>query len=189
MEVIAIQGHRKEDSGKQEAKKIRTNGMVPAVMYKSGGGDAVQFSLDVKEVRYLVYTPKFKLAEITIDGKGHRCIVKAIQFHPVTDAVVHMDFLELVPGVTFKASVPLRFEGTAPGVRAGGKFLTKLRKINIITTPENVVDEVIADISTMELADTIRVRDIKLPAGVQITKNAAIPVASIQVPRALKGGK
>lgn len=186
MEVIAIQGHRKENSGKQETRKIRHNGMVPAVMYKSGGGEAVQFSLDPKEFRHLVYTPQFKLAEIDVNGTKHRCIVKAIQFHPVTDAVVHLDFLELVPGITFKAAVPLRFEGTAPGVKAGGKFLTKLRKVNILTTPENVVDEVVANISGMELDDTIRVRDIQLPKGVQITNNGAIPIATIEVPRALK---
>lgn len=189
MEIIALQGHRKENSGKQEAKKIRHEGMIPAVLYKSGGGDALQFSVSPSECRHLVYTPKFKLAEITVNGQKHKCIVKAIQFHPVNDAVVHLDFLELVPGVAFKASVPLRFAGQSPGVKSGGKFLTKMRKVNIMTTPENVVDEVIADISSMEMGDTIRVRDIQLPEGVQITNNSAIPVATIEVPRALKASK
>lgn len=189
MEIIAIQGHRKEDSGKQEAKKIRRTGLVPAVMYKSGGGDAAQFSIDPKSFRQLVYTSQFKLAEIDVNGDKHRCIVKAIQFHPVTDEVVHIDFLELVPGVTFKATVPLRFEGTAPGVKAGGKFIPKMRRVDILTTPEHVVDEVFADISAMELDDTIRVRDIRLPQGVQITNNGAIPIATIEIPRALRGGK
>ena len=189
MEIIAIQGHRKQDSGKQEAKKIRRDGLVPAVMYKSGGGEATQFSIDPKLCRHLVYTSQFKLAEIEVNGDKRRCIVKAIQFHPVTDDVVHIDFLELVPGVAFKATVPLRFEGQAKGVKAGGKFLPKMRKVNILTTPENVVDEVIADISGMDMGDTIRVRDIQLPQGVQITNNSAIPIATIEVPRALRGGK
>lgn len=187
MEIIALQGHRKESSGKEEVKKIRRNDQIPAVIYKSGGGEALQFSLNTPDIRHLIYTPKFKLAEITINGTTHKCIVKDIQFHPVTDAVMHLDFLELVPGVKFKATVPLRFAGTAPGVKAGGKFIPRLRQINILTTPEKVVDEVSADISTMELGSTIRVRDITPIDGVEITNTAAVPVASIEIPRALKG--
>ncbi len=189
MEIIALQGHRKESSGKEETRKIRHNGQVPAVMYKSGGGEALQFTLNETEVRHLVFTSKFKLAEIALNGQSHKCIVKDIQFHPVTDAVLHLDFLELVPGVKFKATVPLRFAGTAPGVKEGGKFIPRLRQINILTTPESAVDEVSADISTMELGSTIRVRDITPITGVEITNTGAVPIASIEVPRALKGGK
>jgi len=189
MEIIALQGHRKEVSGKKEARRIRREGGVPAVMYKSGGGEATHFSLNVPDFRHLIYTPKFKMAEITLNGTTHKCIVKDIQFHPVTDEVVHLDFLELVPGVKFKATVPLRFVGQAPGVKEGGKFLPKLRQINVLTTPEKAVDEVSADISSMQLGSTIRVRDITVPEGVEITNTAAVPVASIEIPRALRGGK
>ncbi len=187
MEIIALQGHRKEGSGKEETKKIRRNNQVPAVMYKSGGGEATQFILNASDVRHLVYTSKFKLAEITVNGTTHKCIVKDIQFHPVTEAVMHLDFLELVPGVKFKATVPLRFAGTAPGVKAGGKFIPRMRQVNILTTPEKVVDEVSADITAMELGSTIRVRDITPIEGVEITNTGAVPIASIEVPRALKG--
>ena len=189
MEIIALQGHHKEGSGKEETRKIRHNGQVPAVMYKSGGGEATQFTLSEPDIRHLIYTSKFKLAEIALNGQSHKCIVKDIQFHPVTDAVLHVDFLELVPGVKFKATVPLRFAGQAPGVKEGGKFIPRLRQINILTTPENAVDEVSADISSMELGSTIRVRDITPIKGVEITNTSAVPIASIEVPRALKGGK
>lgn len=188
MEIIALQGNPKEGSGKEGTKKIRNTGQVPAVMYKSGGGEAIQFALNAPEVRHLVYTSKFKMAEITLNGTTHKCIVKDIQFHPVTDAVLHLDFLELVPGVKFKATVPLRFAGTAPGVKEGGKFIPRMRQINILTTPEKAVDEVSADISSMELGSTIRVRDITPIEGVEITNTAAVPIASIEIPRALKGG-
>lgn len=189
MEIIALQAQAKSGSGKEGAQKVRRDGRVPAVMYKSGGGEAVSFSLNAADIRPLVYTPKFKMAEITLDGKVHKAIVKDIQFHPVTDAVLHLDFLELVPGAKFKATVPLRFVGQAPGVKAGGKFLPKLRQIIILTTPEKVVDEVSADISSMELGSTIRVRDIATQEGVEITNNGAVPIASIEIPRALRGGK
>ncbi|MBX2891460.1 MAG: 50S ribosomal protein L25 [Saprospiraceae bacterium] len=187
MEIIALQGHLKEGSGKEGAKKIRRNNQIPAVLYKSGGGEATQFALNASDIRHLVYTSKFKMAEIAINGATHKCIVKDIQFHPVTDAVLHLDFLELVPGIKFKATVPLRFVGQAPGVKAGGKFIPRMRQINILTTPEKAVDEVVADISEMELGSTIRVRDIKPIEGVEITNTSAVPVASIEIPRALKG--
>ena len=186
MEIIELQGHRKENSGKVEATKIRRNGQVPAVMYKSGGGDSTQFALEASAVRPLVFPPKFRIAQITINGATHKCIVKDIQFHPVTEEVLHLDFLELVPGIKFKASVPLRFTGTAPGVKEGGKFIPKMRTISILTTPEKAVDEVHADITAMQLGDTIRVRDITALDGVEVTNPVAVPIASIEIPRALK---
>lgn len=187
MEIVSIQGHRKEVSGKEHARRIRREGMVPCVMYKSGGGDAISFSVSPAETRTLVYTPKFKMAEITLDGKAYKCILKELQFHPVTEAVMHIDFLELVPGIKFKASVPVRYEGAAPGVKAGGKFLPKLRNVKIMTTPEKAVDEVVANISEMELGSTIRVRDIQATEGVDIINPPAVPIASIEIPRALRG--
>lgn len=189
MEIIELQGHRKENSGKTEALKIRRNGQIPAVMYKSGGGESVQFALEATAVRPLVFTPKFKLAEITVDGAKYKCIVKDIQFHPVTEEVLHLDFLQLVPGMKFKAAVPLRFAGAAPGVKEGGKFIPRMRMINILTTPECVVDEVHADITAMQLGDTLRIRDISAVKGVEITNPGAVPIASIEIPRALKAGK
>ncbi len=186
MEIIALQGQRKEGSGKETTKKIRRNGLIPAVMYKSGGGDATHFTLESSSVRDLVFTSQFKMVEISLNGKTHKAILKDIQFHPVTEAVMHLDFLELVPGLKFKATVPVRFVGTAPGVKEGGKFLPKMRSVHIMTTPENAVDEVSADISAMELGSTIRVRDISVAEGVAILNNAAVPIASIEVPRALR---
>jgi large subunit ribosomal protein L25 len=115
--------------------------------------------------------------------------VKDIQFHPVSEAVLHIDFLELVPGVKFKATVPLRFAGQAPGVKAGGKFIPRMRSVNILTTPDKVVDEINADISAMDLGSTLRIRDISGVDGVEITNPAAVPIASIEIPRALKAGK
>jgi len=189
MEIIAVQGHQKDASGKEATRKIRDKGHAPAVIYKSGGGDAISFSVEATALRALVYTPKFRLAEINLNGSTYKAIVKDIQFHPVTDEVVHIDFLELVPGLKFKATVPLRFVGTAPGVKEGGKFIPSLRSVNILTTPEKVVDEMSVDISKMELGATLRVRDIQVTEGVEVTNNVAIPVASIEIPRALKAGK
>ncbi len=189
MEIVAIKAQPREAGGKEAAKRLRREGLVPAVMYQSGGGNPMHFAISPASLRPLVYTSKFKLGEIELEGAKYRCIVKDIQFHPVTEQILHIDFLRLVPGVPFKASVPLRFSGQAPGVKAGGKFIATMRKINIMTTPEHVVDEVVADISGMELGSTIRVRDIRPSEGVSIINNGAIPIALIEIPRALRGGK
>lgn len=187
MEIVEIQGHRKENSGKTASTAIRRSEQIPAIMYKSGGGEATQFVINAPDVRHLVYTSKFKLAEITLNGKTHKAILKDIQFHPVTEHVMHLDFLELVPGVKFKATVPVRYVGQAKGVKEGGKFIPRMRSVNILTTPENVVDEVSADVTSMELGSTIRVRDIQVPKGVEIINTGAVPIASIEIPRALRG--
>ncbi len=188
MEIVAIQGHKKDGSGKNYAKQVRRSGLVPANMYKSGGGDAVQFAVSIDDYRTLIFTPQFKMAEVNLNGTKHNCILKDVQFHPVTDTVIHIDFLELVPGVAFKASVPLNFVGVSPGVKAGGKFIATLRKINILTTPEKAVNSLDADISSMELGGTIRVRDITTVEGVEITNTGAVPVALVEIPRSLRGG-
>ncbi|MCS6928809.1 MAG: 50S ribosomal protein L25 [Saprospiraceae bacterium] len=189
MEIVSITARPRAVGGKEAAKRLRREGLVPAVMYQSGGGNPIHFAVHPSALRPLVYTSKFKLGEIDLEGAKYRCIVKDIQFHPVTDQIIHIDFLRLMPGIPFKATVPLRFEGQAPGIKAGGKFIATMRKVNILTTPEHVVDEVVADISKMELGTTIRVRDIPLPEGVSILNNGAIPIALIEVPRALRSGK
>jgi large subunit ribosomal protein L25 len=188
MEIVAIQGHKKEGSGKNFAKQVRRSGLVPANMYSSGGGAATQFSVSIDDYRSLIYTAQFKMAEINLDGKKHKCILKDVQFHPVTDEVLHIDFLELVPGVAFKAAVPVNFVGQAPGVKAGGKFIATLRKVNILTTPEKAVDSMDVDITSMELGGTLRVRDITTVEGVEITNTGAVPIALIEIPRSLRGG-
>ena len=187
MEIVAIQGHPKAGSGKVETVKIRRAGHIPAIMYKSGGGEAIQFTINAPDIRHLVYTSKFKMVEISLDGQTYKAILKDIQFHPVTEGVLHLDFLALVPGVKFKATVPVRFVGQSKGVKEGGKFMPRMRSVSILTTPEMAIDEVTADISAMELGSTLRVRDIATQEGVDIINQPAVPIASIEIPRALRG--
>ena len=101
--------------------------------------------------------------------------------------MLHLDFLTLVPGVKFKATVPVRFIGQSKGVKEGGKFMPRMRSVSILTTPEKAVDEVTADITSMELGSTLRVRDIATQEGVDIINQPAVPIASIEIPRALRG--
>ncbi len=187
MEFITINGEKRENSGTAAATAVRNSGKVPCIMY--GGAATVSFTADPKELRKLVYTPKFRTVDLKIDGKAYKCILKEIQFHPTTDAVQHLDFLELVPGKKIKATIPITFTGSSIGVKNGGKFIASLRSVKVLTTPENMLDEVVADITNLELGQSIRVRDIQLQDGVQIINAGAIPIAQIEIPRALRGKK
>ncbi len=187
MEFITINGQSRENSGTAAATAVRNSGKIPCVLY--GGAAVVSFSADPKEVRKLVYTPKFRTVDLKLDGKSTKCILKEIQFHPTTDAVMHLDFLELVPGKKIKAVIPITFTGSSIGVKNGGKFIASLRSVKVLTTPEKMLNEVVADISALELGQVIRVRDIELQEGVQIINAGAIPIASIEIPRALRAKK
>lgn len=184
MVSITINGTPRTGTGTSSAKAARNAGSIPCVLY--GGGENVHFTTTGDQIRDLVFTGEFKIANVNIGGKVYRCILKDVQYHPVTDAVNHLDFLHLVEGNTIKVQVPIRFEGTAPGVRSGGKFMHKLRSVKIKTTPELMVDEMKVDISKLKLGESLRVRDIKTVSGVEILNSGALPIATIAIPRGVK---
>ncbi|MBK9734037.1 MAG: 50S ribosomal protein L25 [Saprospiraceae bacterium] len=184
MVSVEIQGSTRTEFGKKGSKIDRKNGGVPAVMY--GGKEVIHFTVTPAGVKNLIYTPDFKIAELTIDGKPYRAILKAAQFHPVSDALLHVDFLRLIEKTPIKVEVPLRFKGVSPGVKVGGKLIQQVRKIKIKTTPEYLVDELKADISSLELGQALRMKEVIVPKGIEILNNMATPVALIEIPRALK---
>lgn len=184
METVVVSGQVRENLGKKASKAARREGQVPAVLY--GSGDPIHFTVTPLSVRSLIYTPDFKLAEINLDGTTHKAIIKDIQFHPVTDAIVHLDFLALQDGHLIKVSVPIGFEGNSPGVRAGGKLQQSVRKVILRTTPDKLVDRITLDVSNLELGQAIRVRDIAPMEGVEIINPAGQPVATVEIPRALR---
>ncbi|MEY3051543.1 MAG: hypothetical protein RLY31_1328 [Bacteroidota bacterium] len=186
MVTVTINGTKRTEISKSEVKSARNAGLIPCVIY-GGSGENVHFTTTPNDLRDLVYTPEFKTATISVDGKTYRCILKQIQFNPVKDTIQHIDFLELVPGHKIKVQVPLSFEGSSPGVRSGGKFVQNIRLISIKTTPESLVDKLSVDISKLKLGQSLRVRDISAVPGVEITNPPALPIATIIIPRALKG--
>jgi large subunit ribosomal protein L25 len=181
---LEIQGTKRSEFGKKGSKTDRKNGNVPAVLY--GGDEVIHFTVTPASVKHLIYTPDFKIADLNIDGKHYRAILKQSQFHPVTDELLHIDFLRLIEKTPIKVEVPLRFKGVSPGVKVGGKLIQQIRKIKIKTTPEFLVDELKADISKLDLGQALRVREVIVPNGVEIINNGATPVALIEIPRALK---
>ena len=184
METVTIEAKLRENLGKNASKQVRREKSVPCIIY--GGEENIPVVCEAKSFKTLVYTPEFRLAEVSVNGTTHKCILKDIQFHPVTEEIVHADFLKLADGVTIKVEIPLRIKGTSPGVKAGGKLMQLMRKIKIKTTPEHLIDKLHIDISTLNLGAAMRVKDIQVPEGIQIMNAPGIPVVAVEVPRALK---
>jgi len=185
MDVIQINVEPRTQLGKNGAKATRTAGRIPGVLY-SKSNEVTHFSTTHSEVKSMIFTPEFKLAEISIDGKAHKALLKDVVFHPVTDEIQHLDFLELIDGHPLKAEIPVKVKGTSPGVKNGGKLIRTLRTVGVKSTPENLVDNLFVDISELELGMAVRVRDIEVPDGLTILVDGAIPVANVEVPRVLK---
>ena len=184
METVSITGTKRGEINKKATKAVRKEGLVPCVMY--GGSEVVHFTAPTKAFKKLIYTPDFKMAEVTIDGQVRKCILKDMHFHPVSEELLHLDLIELVDGKKVKVDIPVGFKGVAPGVKTGGKLIQKVRRVTIKTTPDKIVDKLYVDISDLQLGFSVRVRDIDLVEGMEIMNPLAIPVASVEIPRALK---
>jgi large subunit ribosomal protein L25 len=184
METISIIAQSRTGLGKKPSKDLRNDGRIPCVLY--GGQDVVHFSVTLNDVKNLIYTPDFRVANLTIDGTEYRCIVKDYQLHPLTSQLTHIDFLSLVEGQKVKLEVPIRTKGVSPGVKLGGKMQLKLRRAKIKTLPEMMVTELFIDISSMDLGQSLRARDVQIPEGIELLNSPSIPVVTIEIPRALR---
>ncbi|MEZ4908390.1 MAG: 50S ribosomal protein L25 [Saprospiraceae bacterium] len=187
MEIFSLKGELRKGSGKKQAKADRSNGLIPCVIY--GGENLLNFVVEPKDVKHLIYTPKFQTVNLEVDGKSYNSILKDIQFHPVSDEIIHIDFQELVNGRNIKVAVPVKFVGASKGVKEGGALSPLMRKVTIKTKPENLVDELEADVSSLGLGQSLRVKSLKLPEGVEAVQDPNTPIAYIEIPRSLKSAK
>ena len=183
MQTITIEGQLRTGLGKQATRQLRSEGKVPGVIY--GGASELNFSAPVTAFKNLVYTPNFQLAEIKLDGKTYRCILKDIQFNKVTDSLDHLDFLELVEGKKVTATIPLKFTGAAKGVKDGGKLITKMKSLKVKAYPKDLRENIEVDLTDLELNGNVRVQDVKVE-NYEILNSPRIPVASIVLTRVLK---
>jgi large subunit ribosomal protein L25 len=183
MKSITIEGHLRTDHGKKAARQIRSQENVPAVIY--GGAQEVNFYASAKAFKPLVYTGEFQIADVTVDGKNYRCILKDLQFDKVTDALIHLDLLELVDDKKVVATLPLKFTGTSVGVKEGGKLVIKIKSLKVKALPKDLVETINVDITNLALNANIRVEDVKAP-GLEIMNSPRIPIASVVMTRQLK---
>jgi large subunit ribosomal protein L25 len=184
MKKIEIVGYQRANLGRTESQAIRAEGNVPCVLY--GGQEQVHFSAPAILFRELLYTPNVYEVALNIEGTEYRAILQEAQFHPVSDALLHADFLQVSDGKPVKLSVPVRLVGTAPGVQKGGKLVTRVRKLRVKGTLENIPEFIDVDVSGLDLGKSVRVGQIPVE-GFELLEQASNPVASIEIPRALRG--
>ena len=184
MKTIEIIGFKRANLGKREAKDLRLDTNVPCVLY--GGDEQIHFQAPMFLFRDLVYTPNAHQVALTVDNKTYNCILQDIQFHAVNEMILHADFLLLNKDKEVKMDIPVKFLGTSPGVVKGGKLVQKIKKIRVKSLPANLPDFIEVDISTLELNKSVKVGDIK-NTTVTILNNKSLPIATVEVPRALKG--
>jgi len=183
MKTITIEGQLRTEIGKQATRQLRSEGKVPGVIY--GGAKEVNFSALATSYKTLVYTPDFQLAEIKVDGKTYKCILKDLQFDKVTDELIHVDLLELVEDKQVIATIPLKFTGAAKGVKDGGKLITKMKALKVKTYPKFLKENIEVDLTELELNGNVRVEDVKAE-NYEILNSPRIPIASIVLTRQLK---
>jgi len=183
MKTITIEGQLRTELGKQATRQIRSEGKVPGVIY--GGAQEVNFMAPVNAFKTLVYTPNFQLAEIKLNDKSYQCILKELQFDKVSDALNHVDFLELVADKKVIASIPIKFKGIPAGVKDGGKLITKMKALKIKTLPKHLRENIEVDLTNLELNGNVRVEDVKVDQY-EILNSPRIPIASVVLTRELK---
>jgi large subunit ribosomal protein L25 len=183
MKSITIEGQLRTESGKKAARQLRSQKLVPGVIY--GGSTEVNFATPASSLKSIVYTSEFMLAEIKVDGKSYRCILKDMQFDKVTDQLIHIDFLELIEDKKVIATLPLKYVGTPEGVKAGGKLVTKMKAIKIKTYPKYLKEFIEVDLSNLQLNENIRVENIPTE-NMEVMNSPRIPIASIVMTRQLK---
>ena len=197
MKSITIKGSQRESVGKAATKALRNAGQVPCVLY--GGDNVLHFSAPEMAFKSIVYTPNVYTATIELGGKSYTAILQDIQFDPVSDKILHVDFYELNKNKEITIEVPIQIEGTSPGVMAGGTLRIVNRKLKVKALPDNLPDFVSVDISGMEMGNKLYVT--KLPQEnykilhpdntvvCQIRISRAAMKAAQDAAKAEKGGK
>ena len=183
MKTITIEGQLRTEFGKGATRQLRSQELVPGVIY--GGAQEISFVAPAKTLRGLIYTPEFQFADVQLDGRSYRCILKDLQFDKITDELIHIDLLELVEDKKVVASIPIKYVGVAAGVKAGGRLITKMKALKVKTYPRYLKEQIEVNVENLEIGGNIRVEDVK-NEHYEVLNSARIPVASVVTTRALR---
>ena len=186
MKSITIQGTKRESVGKKSTKALRDAELVPCVVY--GGGEPLNFSTEEKSFKNLVYTPDAHTATLVIDGVTVEAVLQDIQFHPITDKILHVDFYQLHADKAVVMEVPVRITGRSKGVVAGGVLRQTYRKLKVKAIPANLPDEVVVDVTPLKIGNKLYVGDVKTEGYSFMHPDNAVIVAVKMSRNAMKGG-
>lgn len=186
MKTVSMSGSLRANVGKKDAKAIRRAESVPCVLY--GGKEQTHFSVPETSFKDVIFTPEACFIALNIDGKEAKAILQDVQYHPVTDKILHVDMLELIPGKEITMAIPVKITGTAPGVLRGGKLIQKLRKLKIKSLPEHMPDDITVDISNLDINDSVKVGDLSTEHLTFLDPRSSVLVG-VRVTRAVEDAK
>ena len=188
MREISINGQVREGLGKKASKMLRKEGLIPCNLYgekKDANGlpEALAFSVPFSELRKVVYTPHIYVVNININGTNHVAIMKELQFHPVTDALLHADFYEINDTKDITIGIPVKLNGLAQGVRDGGRINLSILKINVKAQYKNIPEVLNIDVTNLGLGKSIKVGELSFE-GLELVTPAEVVVCSVKATRA-----
>ncbi|RZF59541.1 50S ribosomal protein L25/general stress protein Ctc [Sphingobacterium corticibacterium] len=183
MKSIAISGSVRQNVGKRDAKELRYEGNIPAVLY--GGKEQTHLAVSAADLKSVLYTADVVFVELEIDGKKTRAIVQDTQFHPLTDLVTHVDFLELFDDKQVSVNIPIKLTGDSPGVKMGGKLVQKLRSLRVKALPNDLPQEIEVPMESLEVGKSYRVGQVSLE-NAKVLNNADDTIVSVVMSRALR---
>jgi large subunit ribosomal protein L25 len=181
MKIVSMSGSLRENVGKKDAKMNRKNGKVPCVLY--GGKDQIHFLANEKDFKDIIFTPEVCFIDLAIDGKQYKATLQDVQYHPVSDNILHVDFLQIIDDKPIIMSVPIKVIGTSPGVLRGGKLVVKMRKLKVKGLASVLPDDIKIDISPLDIEDYVKVNNLKVD-GVEFLN---VPTSIVVMIKATRG--
>ena len=188
MKDIEVKAQLRTECGKKAVREMRKEGLVPCNLYgeekdKNGAPVAQALAIPFTELRKAVYTPHVYVVKLMIDGKAHMAIMKELQFHPVTDALLHIDFYEINETKAITVGIPVKLNGLAEGVRAGGKLNLAVRKLNVTAPYKQIPEQLDIDVTALQLGKSIKVAELSFE-GLEIATSKDVVVCSVKATRA-----
>ena len=187
MKEISVNGQKRETVGKKASKLLRKEGLVPCNLYGENREDgkpvAEAFAIPARDLRKVVYTPHIYVVNLNIDGTPHKAVMKELQFHPVTDALLHIDFYEINDTKDITIGIPVKLNGLAQGVRDGGKINLSIRKINVKAPYQRIPEQLDIDVTNLQLGKSIKVGDLSFE-GLELVTSPDVVVCSVKATRA-----
>ena len=180
MKSVSLSGSPRASVGKKDAKAVRLSGQIPCVIY--GGKEQVFFNLPSIELEKALNSPEVYCFNLNVNNSDHKAILQEIQYHPINDSVIHVDFLEVLPGKEITVALPIKLHGNSEGVKAGGKLSKGLRNLKVRGLLENLPDNISVDITALNIGDSVKVKDISIPK-IKVLEAPNVAVARVTITR------
>ncbi len=188
MKEMSVSGQKRATTGKKAAKELRKEGLVPCNLYgekkgENGLPEAMAFAIPAAQLRKVVYSPDVYVVNLTIDGEAHKAVMKELQFHPTTDALLHIDFYEVSETKPITIGIPVKLTGHAQGVRDGGRLSQAVRTLNVTAPYKQIPEALNIDVTNLALGKAIKVAELSFE-GLEIATPAQVVVCSVKATRA-----